>query len=119
MGGTVDGDDCTVGSRTIKAIANPIGIDFEDFCAAGSSPEADQTRRQMRASLQDRRLIVGVDRLDYRKGLEERLLGYERFLQDHTGYHSNVVIVQIAPPSREDVEDRQSKRLHSSHSSAT
>src|SRR3546814_134031 len=104
MGGTVDGDDCTVGSRTIKAIANPIGIDFEDFCAAGSSPEADQTRRQMRASLQDRSLIVGVDRLDYSKGLEERFLGYERFLKDHPGYHRNVVLVQIAPPSREDVE---------------
>src|SRR3546814_19187127 len=58
----------------------------------------------MRASLQDRSLIVGVDRLDYSKGLEERFLGYERFLKEHPGYHRNVVLVQIAPPSRVDVE---------------
>src|SRR3546814_20526222 len=79
-------------------------MDFEDFCPAGSSPEADQTSRQMRASLQDRSLLVGVDRLDSSKGLEERFLGYERFLKDPPGYHHNVVIVQIAPPSRQAVE---------------
>src|SRR3546814_17842942 len=59
----------------------------------------------MRASLQDRSLIVGVDRLDYSKGLEERFLGDERFLKDHPGYHRNVVLVQIAPPTREDEEN--------------
>src|SRR3546814_4357415 len=64
----------------------------------------------MRASLQDRSLIVGVDRLDYSKGLEERFLGYERFLKDHPGYHRNVVLVQIAPPSREDVENYRAIR---------
>src|SRR3546814_1919387 len=72
------------------------------FPTRRSSDLADQTRRQMRASLQDRSLIVGVDRLDYSKGLEERFFGYERFLKDHPGYHRNVVLVQIAPPRSEE-----------------
>src|SRR3546814_18101694 len=70
MGGTVDGDDCTVGSRTIKAIANTIGLDFEDFCPACSSHEADQPRRQLPASLQDRCLTLRVARPANSKGPE-------------------------------------------------
>ncbi|MCF8709718.1 alpha,alpha-trehalose-phosphate synthase (UDP-forming) [Rhizorhapis sp. SPR117] len=105
MGGTIEGDNCTVGDRTIKAVACPIGIDFTEFCAAGKNESATLMQRQMRASLQDRNLIVGVDRLDYSKGLEERFAGYERFLKDNPSYHRQVVFVQIAPPSREDVEN--------------
>src|SRR3546814_20947189 len=97
MGGTVDGDDCTVGSRTIKDIANPIGIDFEDFCAAGSSPEADQTRRQMSASLQDPSLIGGVDRLVYSNGMVARTLGPARFLKAPPSTHRTHHLTNTEP----------------------
>ena len=110
MGGTVEGDICTVGERSIRAIACPIGIDFQDFVEAAQSPAAAQMRRQMRASLQNRSLIVGVDRLDYSKGLEERFAGYERFLKDYPEYHRDVVLVQIAPPSRGEVQSYQEIR---------
>ena len=66
--------------------------------------------RKVRASLQDRPLIVGVDRLDYSKGLEERFNGYARFLRDHPERHRKVVLTQIAPPSRGDVESYQQIR---------
>jgi trehalose 6-phosphate synthase len=46
-----------------------------------------------------------VDRLDYSKGLEDRLLGYERFLADHAEWRRNVFLLQIAPPSREAVDE--------------
>ncbi|HYI42818.1 MAG TPA: trehalose-6-phosphate synthase, partial [Sphingomicrobium sp.] len=76
MGGTVGpGDQVTVGGRTIRAIACPIGIDFKDFLAAANSPEADATYRNVVTSSVGRRLLVGVDRLDYSKGLEERFGG--------------------------------------------
>jgi trehalose 6-phosphate synthase len=52
-------------------------------------------------------MIVGVDRLDYSKGLEERFSGYARFLKDHPEQHRNVVLTQIAPPSRGEVESYQ------------
>ena len=45
-------------------------------------------------------MIVGVDRLDYSKGLEERFLGYERFLVEHPEERKEVTLLQIAPPSR-------------------
>src|SRR5690606_36999802 len=54
-----------------------------------------------------RTLIVGVDRLDYSKGLEERFLGYERFLSEYPEERKEVVLLQIAPPSRGSVESYQ------------
>ncbi|MAK72885.1 MAG: trehalose-6-phosphate synthase, partial [Pseudomonadales bacterium] len=83
MGGKVDGDFVTVGDRTIQAIACPIGINAQEFADAAISDAAKDMYGQVRASLQDRSLIVGVDRLDYSKGLEERFNGYARFLKDH------------------------------------
>src|SRR3546814_12891350 len=71
-----------------------------------------------------RGLIVGVDRLDYSKGLAERFLGYERFLDEHPDRHARVYLLQIAPPSRSDVETyknirdslaQPSGRIHGAH----
>ena len=61
---------------------------------------ARETFEQMRTSSVGRSLIVGVDRLDYSKGLEERFLGYERFLAEHPEERKEVFLLQIAPPSR-------------------
>ena len=110
MGGRVDGDDITVGSRTIKAFACPIGIDYDEFLDAVNSDAARQALHRMRASLQDRAMIVGVDRLDYSKGLEERFQGFEKYLTDHPDMHRHVVLVQIAPPSRGEVKSYQEIR---------
>jgi trehalose 6-phosphate synthase len=55
-------------------------------------------------------MIIGVDRLDYSKGLEERFLAYEQFLQDNPDLHEKVFLLQIATPSREDVEAYQEIR---------
>jgi trehalose 6-phosphate synthase len=57
-----------------------------------------------------RHLIVGVDRLDYSKGLEERFLGFERFLADNPEMPREVLMLQIAPVSREGVEAYQEIR---------
>ncbi|MDB5737003.1 MAG: trehalose-6-phosphate synthase, partial [Sphingomonas bacterium] len=57
-----------------------------------------------------RDMIVGVDRLDYSKGLEERFLGYERFLVEHPEERKEVFLLQIAPPSRETVGSYQNIR---------
>ena len=54
----------------------------------------------MRDSAVGRAMIVGVDRLDYSKGLEERFAGYEKFLEDHPEERKEVFLLQIAPPSR-------------------
>jgi trehalose 6-phosphate synthase len=110
MGGSVDGDSVTMGGRTIQAIACPIGINAQEFADAAVSAPARDMFDKVRRSLQDRTLIVGVDRLDYSKGLEERFGGYARFLKDHPEQHRKVVLTQIAPPSRGEVESYQQIR---------
>lgn len=110
MGGQVDGDFVTVGDRTIQTVACPIGINAREFAEAAESKTARDMLELLRASLQDRAMIVGVDRLDYSKGLEERFNGYARFLKDHPEHHRKVLLTQIAPPSRGEVESYQQIR---------
>ncbi|PPD13575.1 MAG: trehalose-6-phosphate synthase [Methylobacterium sp.] len=104
MEATIDGDRITVGERTIRAIACPIGIDAQDFVASLSSEDATSTHARMVESSNGRDLIVGVDRLDYSKGLQERFTGYERFLSTHPERAARVYLLQIAPPTREAVQ---------------
>jgi trehalose 6-phosphate synthase len=105
MGGTLaDGDCITVGGRTIRAITCPIGVDAESFIAAANGPVAKATQLRMLESGVGRSMMVGVDRLDYSKGLAERFSGYERFLQNHPDRRALVYLLQIAPPSRTAVQ---------------
>ncbi|MDB5687657.1 MAG: trehalose-6-phosphate synthase, partial [Rhizorhabdus sp.] len=111
MGGTISEDGrVTVGDRSILAIACPIGIDTKNFVEASQSAAARYACYRMKQSSNGRDMIVGVDRLDYSKGLEERFLGYERFLSANEGHHGEVFLLQIAPPSRGDVQSYQEIR---------
>ncbi|MBB4616417.1 alpha,alpha-trehalose-phosphate synthase (UDP-forming) [Sphingomonas abaci] len=110
MGGTVDGDIVSAGGRTIRAIVAPIGIDTAEFEAAARSDEANFARDRMYMSATGRSLMVGVDRLDYSKGLRERFLGYDRFLASHPDRRGLTSFLQIAPPSREKVDTYQEIR---------
>ena len=111
LGATLeDGDRLVLGERTVKIMACPIGIDAAEFIEASRSPRARLAFRQMRDSAVGRAMIVGVDRLDYSKGLEERFLGYERFLREHPEERKEVFLLQIAPPSRGAVETYQNIR---------
>ena len=96
--------------RRLRIGAFPIGLDCEGFEAAASSPQADEWRRRLNESLAGRRLLLGVDRLDYSKGLEERFLAYETFLLDHPEALENVSLLQIATPSRDEVPAYQEIR---------
>ncbi|MFP5329276.1 MAG: alpha,alpha-trehalose-phosphate synthase (UDP-forming) [Alphaproteobacteria bacterium] len=112
LGARVEGEILHVEGRRIRIIACPIGIDAKEF---GELVESEAARRMcdaMTISANKRRMIVGVDRLDYSKGLEERFLGYERFLVEHPEERKEVFLLQIAPPSREAVETYQ--RIRSS-----
>ncbi len=107
--GAVLEDDGLVrlGDRTVRLLNCPIGIDSQDFQAMADSDVAAATFKQMRKSAVDRAMIVGVDRLDYSKGLEERFNGYERFLEESPEERKEVFLLQIAPPSRAAVDSYQ------------
>ncbi len=96
--------------RTVHAGVFPIGIDVEGFIAARNSPQGNRTYDRMAASSAFRSMIVGVDRLDYSKGLEERMLGYEQFLHDNPAIRGDVFLVQVTPISRDDVDTYQDIR---------
>lgn len=96
--------------RTVRIDAYPIGIDAENFTRLRSSPRARRMHDIVGASTIFRQLIVGVDRLDYSKGLEERFLAFERFLADNPDLRRDVLMLQIAPVSREGVEAYQEIR---------
>ncbi|MEO7027013.1 MAG: trehalose-6-phosphate synthase, partial [Caulobacteraceae bacterium] len=95
---------------TLSAQVFPIGLDVESFQRLTASPIAHRTHDRLAAHSAFRSLIVGVDRLDYSKGLEERLLGFERFLQDNPELRHDVLYLQIAPTSRGEVEAYQDLR---------
>ena len=68
-----------------------------------ASEKAGNAFDRMRRSAEGRTTIIGVDRLDYSKGLEERFLGYRRFLEDNEARRGELFLLQIAPPSRGEV----------------
>ena len=96
--------------RTLKVGAFPIGLDAVEFAGMLKSPRARRMRDLMTAATVFRYLVVGVDRLDYSKGLEERFIGFERFLADNPHMRRQVLMLQIAPVSREAVEAYQEIR---------
>ena len=110
-GGSVKpGGKLSAYGRSVCVGAFPIGIDAEDFVKVVRSPIARQAYDRVMSNNMFRSLIVGVDRLDYSKGIEERFLGYERLLMDHPEYHGQTVLLQIAPPTREEVDAYQEIR---------
>ncbi len=96
--------------RTTIARAYPIGIDWKHFQAQGAKPEAKAAEQRLLASTRERTGMIGVDRLDYSKGLPERIDGIGRFFDEHPERTRDLVFIQIAPPSREDVESYQQIR---------
>ena len=97
--------------QTVEARVFPVGIDPDEFVSLANSPQARQQAKAMRDSLSGRHLIIGVDRLDYTKGLPERLEAFERLLLDHPENRSHVSLLQIASPSRSDVPEYKDIRL--------
>ena len=99
------------GGREVRVGAFPIGIDVAEFRAAAASREADARVASIRQGLGGARLVLGVDRLDYSKGILERLHAVDVLLETHPELRRKLVFLQVAVPSREQVLDyRELKR---------
>jgi trehalose 6-phosphate synthase len=99
-----DGTRCAYGT-SVRAGSFPISIDTR--LVAERAARAARTRQaaRLRESLSGRRLVIGVDRLDYTKGLVHRFDAVERLLDTRPEHRRTVVVLQIAPPSREHVPE--------------
>lgn len=87
--------------RTVQAQAFPIGIDVDEFAALTHGKEAREMYERMKAEYSRRRLLLGVERLDYSKGLPQRLRAFRKLLQKYPENLNSATLIQIASPSRE------------------
>jgi len=83
----------------------PVGIDNEAFARTARMAERNPLVRRMRASMGDRALIIGVDRLDYSKGLRERIEAFSCCLRSNPNFRNRVTYLQITPKSRSEVPE--------------
>jgi len=94
-----------VGFRTVKVGAFPISIDSADLDRKARDKGVRQRARQIRAELGNpRKILLGVDRLDYTKGIDVRLKAFSELLEQNRADRTDTVLIQLATPSRERVE---------------
>ena len=105
-----DTGEIRLDDRKVLARSYPIGIDYAHFTGSGDSGEARQAEQRLISSTRRRIAMIGVDRLDYSKGLPEKMDGFARFLERNPGRNQDIVFIQIAPPSREGLESYQQIR---------
>ena len=108
-----------IGERILLVDAFPMGIDYEKFntTAQKTISKPLKERSQLHQELEkyflvspDRKLILSIDRLDYSKGIPNRLRAFERFLEKYPEYHMKVTLVMLAVPSRKSVPQYQQLR---------
>lgn len=88
----------------------PIGIDYDKFAATAVKSDVKKIERMLKRRYAKQRIILSVDRLDYSKGIPQRLEAYRLFLEQYPEYRGNVVLQMIAVPSRTEVSSYQELR---------
>jgi len=111
LGARVDGEWVYHKGARRRVVARPIGIDFQAIDRIARAPETEARVQHLRNALGQETLIIGVERMDYTKGIVERLRGLEYLLATHPEWSGKVSLMQIVTPSRDAVEAyRQKKR---------
>ena len=92
------------GERVVLVDSFPMGIDYGKYENLSASPETIAQEVLFRTSLQGKRVILSIDRLDYSKGIPQRLIAFESFLEKHPEFLNKVSLVMLVVPSRDNVE---------------
>ena len=106
----VDGNVIRCDGHATRVEAHPIGIDVERFKQMAFDEEIEAKAKDFRERLGTDNVVIGIDRLDYTKGIRSRMLAFEQFLEDNPEYHGDVSFFQIATPSRSELESYQQIR---------
>jgi trehalose 6-phosphate synthase len=96
--------------RIVRAQVFPIGIDVGTVAAQAADADGTRHMDRLRQSVGNRALLIGVDRLDYSKGLTARFQAYRHLLETHQETRGRTILIQIAPPSRSEVPEYQEIR---------
>ncbi|CAD7966075.1 unnamed protein product [Amoebophrya sp. A120] len=100
-------DATPIGGCFVRCATIPIGIEPSVFSNALLQPDVLEQIQLLQEQFGNRKVILGVDRLDYMKGIPHKLRAFDRFLQDHEEWQQECVLVQVAVPSRQDVREYQ------------
>jgi len=92
-----------VGTRHVRLGVFPIGVDVDAIQREALHSQSSDTVRRMIRGLHGRPCVIGVDRLDYSKGLVDRFLAYEQYMATRPESHNRIAFLQIAPLSRADL----------------
>ncbi|KAI3904358.1 hypothetical protein MKW92_024764 [Papaver armeniacum] len=93
--------------KLTRVAAFPIGIDSDRFIRALELPKVQDHIRELKERFAGRKVMLGVDRLDMIKGIPQKILAFEKFLEENPSWHDKVVLLQIAVPTRTDVPEYQ------------
>ena len=105
-GRTASGDWCEIDGRRMQVGVFPIGIDTEAFAQEARAAEKSSVVKRTLSSLNGRDLVIGVDRLDYSKGLKQRMAAFATFLErSPQAARARVTMLQITPKSRSEVPE--------------
>jgi trehalose 6-phosphate synthase len=111
LGGTALGEDrVRVFDHTVQLGSFPIGVDPDDIARLATGEEGRGAAERIGRLIENRAMVIGVDRMDYSKGLPQRMEAFGRLLDEHADLLGRVSFVQIAPPSRESVDAYQALR---------
>ncbi|MEQ8552504.1 MAG: bifunctional alpha,alpha-trehalose-phosphate synthase (UDP-forming)/trehalose-phosphatase [Cyclobacteriaceae bacterium] len=92
-----------VDNRKVMVDALPMGIDYDKYANSAASPETLAREVRYRTSVGDQKLILSIDRLDYSKGIPQRLKAFELFLEENEEYRGKVSLLMVVVPSRDSV----------------
>ncbi len=104
------GDAFVYGSKRCRVGVYPVGTDPDTFRRLGAAPRQTRAVAGLRRLFPDQKLVLGVDRLDYTKGVPERLATFERLLERRPSIRGKISLVQISVPSRERVPEYASEK---------
>jgi trehalose 6-phosphate synthase len=92
-------------SRTVRAGVFPVSIDFAEFAGTAATDPVSERVATLRSEYPGRTVLLGVDRLDYSKGIPHKLQGYRLALERYPDLRGRITLVQLVVPSREDIPE--------------
>ncbi|MFB0560973.1 MAG: bifunctional alpha,alpha-trehalose-phosphate synthase (UDP-forming)/trehalose-phosphatase [Candidatus Lokiarchaeia archaeon] len=94
----------TLKNRVVRVDSFPIGIKYDRFTNVENNPKVQREISKIRKRVGDRKIILSIDRLDYTKGIPQRLEAFDTFLTDYPEYRGKVTLILVAVPSRTEIE---------------
>jgi trehalose 6-phosphate synthase/phosphatase len=110
LGISTPGDRVFIDGREVRLGVFPIGVDAQTFGRLAEDPDVRAETASIRADARGERILLGIDRLDYTKGIPRRLLAFERLLEHEPHWRGKVRLIQVAVPSRDKVPSYQEFR---------